>query len=48
MAAQIVQKSLKVKDTKLKVVVIKPVVNEDQKGFFNVFKSFLAVGGDFA
>ncbi len=47
MAAAIVQKTLRNKDSKLKIVSSKPVVNEDKKGFLNIFKSFLAVGGDF-
>jgi hypothetical protein len=37
----------KVGSSQVEKTISNPVVNEDKKGFFNIFKSFLAVGGDF-
>jgi len=40
-------KILKISQIKTQNLVSEPVVNKEEKGIFSIFKSFLAVGGDF-
>ena len=47
MFASSAQKSSKSQSKIVEVVKLEPVVNEEKKSIFDVFKSFLAVGGDF-